>query len=157
MTWPDHTKSQLQLAQQCAAISPPPQCSIIRAFWTGITVCSGQGFSSVLLLASQSGLQRISSTIGVNARHSLPVFRPRSVKDSGALRRSGATGTNFGTYCILTPVKRQQKITVGKMRQSGPTRLKPRNARALRRLWCRAGKGRPRPPPLVDLQRNEAK
>jgi hypothetical protein len=27
------------------------------------------------------------------------------------------------------------------MRQSGPTRLKPRNARALRGLWCRAGNG----------------
>jgi len=41
------------------------------------------------------------------------------------------------------------------MRQSGPTRLKPRNARALRGLWCRVGNG-PHPP-LVDLQRNEAK
>ncbi len=63
-------------------------------FWTG--------FSSVLLLVSRSDLQRISSTIGVSARSSLPVFRPPSVKDSGALRRSGATGTNFGTYCIIS-------------------------------------------------------
>src|SRR4051794_12157351 len=116
MTWPDHTKSQLQLAQQCAAISPPPQCSIIRAFWTGITVCSGQGFSSVLLLASQSGLQRISSTIGVNARHSLPDFRPRSVKDSGALRRSGATGTNFGTYCTTINASSADAMVEGKSR-----------------------------------------
>jgi hypothetical protein len=99
-------------------------------FWTGFFI----GFAACLAI----GLTAISSTIGVNARHSLPVFRPRSVKDSGALRRSGATGTNFGTYCILTPVKRQQKITVGEMRQSD--RLKPRNARALRGLWC-AGNG----------------
>jgi len=119
-------------------------------FWTG--------FSSVLLRVSRSDLLGMSSTIGVSERHSLPVFRPRSVKGSGASRQSRATGTNFGTYCsILTPVKRQQKITVGEMRQSGPTRLKARNARALRGLWCRAGNGPPRPPPLVDLQRNEAK
>ena len=36
----------------------------------------------------------------------------------------------------------------------GPTRLKPRNARALRGLWCRAGNGTHA---RVDLQRNEAK
>jgi hypothetical protein len=87
----------------------------------------------------------------------LSVFRSRSVKGSGASRQSRATGTNFGTYCILTPVKRQQKITVGKMRQSGPTRLKPRNARALRGLWCRAGNAPHGQPPRIDLQRNEAK
>jgi hypothetical protein len=78
----------------CAAISPP-QCTIIHA-------CSGPVFFSALLLASRSGLQRISSTIGVSGRHSLPVFRPRSVKNSRALRRSRATGTHSGTYCIIS-------------------------------------------------------
>ena len=131
----------------------------IRAVLNRSSVMFWTGFSSVLLLVSRSDLQRISSTIGVSARHSLPVFRPRSVKDSGALRRSGATGTNFGTYCILlTPVKRQQKITVGEMRQSGPTRLKPRNARALRGLWCRAGNGphaRPRLSICSETKQND--
>lgn len=41
------------------------------------------------------------------------------------------------------------------MRQSGPTRLKPRNARALRGLWCRVDNGSTRR--LSILQRNEAK
>jgi hypothetical protein len=47
-------------------------------------------------LSRYRDLQRSSSTIGVSAQRSLPVFRPRSGKHSGALRRSGATGTNFG-------------------------------------------------------------
>ena len=90
----------------CAVI-PSPQCTMSTLFWiravrTGVALCSGQVFSSALLLASRSGLQRISFTIGVSGWHSLPDFRPRSVKDSGALRRSGATGTNFGTYCIIS-------------------------------------------------------
>jgi hypothetical protein len=78
------------------------------------TVCSGQVFSSVSPLALRSGLQRISSTTGVSDRLSLPVFRPRIVKDSGALRRSRATGAPSATYCItisLRTMKRDQKIT----------------------------------------------
>jgi len=63
-------------------------------FWTGF-------FSSVLLLVSRSDLQRISSTIGVSGRRSLPIFRPRNVKGSGASKQSKATGTNFATYCII--------------------------------------------------------
>ena len=65
----------------------------------GSIACSGQVFSSVSLLALRSGLQPISSTTGVSDRRSLPVFRPRIVKDSEALRRSRATGTPSGTYC----------------------------------------------------------
>jgi hypothetical protein len=41
------------------------------------------------------------------------------------------------------------------MRQSGPTRFKARNARALRGLWCRVDNGSTRR--LSILQRNEAK
>jgi hypothetical protein len=69
-----------------------------------------------LLLASRSGLQRISFTIGVSGWHSLPDYRPRSVKDSGALRRSGATGTNFGTYCTTINASSADAMVEGKSR-----------------------------------------
>jgi hypothetical protein len=44
------------------------------------------------LAALRSRLQRMSSANGVSGPHSLPDFRPRSANDSGALRRSRATG-----------------------------------------------------------------
>ena len=104
----------------CAVI-PSPQCTMSTLFWiravrTGVALCSGQVFSSTLLLASRSGLQRISFTIGVSGWHSLPDFRPRSVKDSGALRRSGATGTNFGTYCTTINASSADAMVEGKSR-----------------------------------------
>jgi hypothetical protein len=52
-TLSDDTKSQLQIAQQSAAISPPPQRTIIRAsereyvmFWTGFFI----GFAACLAI-----------------------------------------------------------------------------------------------------------
>src|SRR4051794_10423948 len=81
----------------------PPQCTTIRVVRVlVVTSCSGQVFSSALLLVSRSGLRRMSSTIGVNERHSLPDFHPRSVKCSRATRRSRATGTTSGTNCITS-------------------------------------------------------
>jgi hypothetical protein len=62
-------------------------------FWTGIFI----GFAACLAIALAVHF--------VHDRHrgrrSLPIFRPLSVRGSRALRRSRATGTNFGTYCII--------------------------------------------------------
>jgi hypothetical protein len=98
-------------------------------FWTGFFI----GFAACLAIGLTAHF--------VHDRRQRAAFIASLSPAERESRRSGATGTNFGTYCILTPVKRQQKITVGEMRQSGPTRLKPWNARALRGLWCRAGNG----------------
>ena len=94
----------------CEILSPAPQyrhhsapsCTSLQAVRTGVVLCSGQVFSSALLLASGSGLQRMSCTIGVSERHSLPIFRQRNVKNSRVLRVSGATGTTFETCCTTS-------------------------------------------------------
>lgn len=90
-------------------------------FWTGFFI----GFAACLAI----GLTAHFIHDRVSDRRSLPVFRLRIVKDSGALRRSRATGTPSATYCItnLKTMNREQKITFG---SDGHQRLEARVPKA---------------------------
>jgi len=102
------------------------------------------------------GLQRISSTIGVSGRRSLPIFRPRNVKGSGASKQSKATGTNFATYCIISSRPCQQKNHCRGNAAIGPYPAQTQEREGIKRVVVPRQQWPPRLPPLV-VQRNEAK
>jgi hypothetical protein len=155
-TLSDDTKSQLQIAQQSAAISPPPQRTIIRAsereyvmFWTGFFI----GFAACLAIG-------LTAHFVHDRRQRAAFIASLSPAERQRLRGFETVKGNwheFRDYCIISSRPCQQKNHCRGNAAIGPYPAQAQEGEDIKRLWCRAGNGPPRLPPLVDLQRNEAK